>query len=71
MHCVRRSREYICEKKLMLVGIGLIHIDNSLLLTQMGKSHLKLCEVAQSLRCCATNRKVDSSIPAGVIGIFH
>ena len=23
------------------------------------------------LRCCATNRKVVGSIPAGVIGIFH
>ena len=27
--------------------------------------------VAQWLRCCATNRKVASSIPAVVIGIFH
>jgi len=27
--------------------------------------------VAQWLRRCATNRKVASSIPAGVIGIFH
>ena len=27
--------------------------------------------VAQWLRCCATNRKVDGSIPAGVSGIFH
>ena len=27
--------------------------------------------VAQWLRCCATNRKVARSIPAGVIGIFH
>jgi len=27
--------------------------------------------VAQWLCCCATNRKVASSIPAGVIGIFH
>jgi len=27
--------------------------------------------VTQILRCCATNRKVASSIPAGVIGIFH
>ena len=26
--------------------------------------------VAQWLRCCATNRKVAGSIPAGVIGIF-
>jgi hypothetical protein len=26
--------------------------------------------VAQSLRCCATNRKVAGSIPAGVNGIF-
>jgi len=28
-------------------------------------------EVAQWLRCCATNPKVAGSIPAGVIGIFH
>ena len=27
--------------------------------------------VAQWLRCCATNRKVAGSIPAGDIGIFH
>ena len=27
--------------------------------------------VAQCLRCCATNRKVAGSIPAGVIGNFH
>ena len=27
--------------------------------------------VAEWLRCCATNRKVAGSIPAGVIGIFH
>ena len=26
--------------------------------------------VAQRLRCCATNRKVAGSIPAGVIGFF-
>ena len=26
--------------------------------------------VAQWLRCCATNRKIAGSIPAGVIGIF-
>jgi len=27
--------------------------------------------VAEWLRCCATNRKVVGSIPAGAIGIFH
>ena len=27
--------------------------------------------VAQWLRCCATNRKEDGSIPGGVNGIFH
>jgi len=27
--------------------------------------------VPQWLRCCATNRKVAGSVPAGVIGIFH
>jgi len=43
--CIRRSREHIYEKKLMLARIDLIHIDNSLLLTQTGMSHLKLCEV--------------------------
>jgi len=26
---------------------------------------------AQWLRCCATNRKIAGSIPAGVTGIFH
>ena len=26
---------------------------------------------AQWLRCCVPNRKVDGSIPDGVIGIFH
>ena len=26
--------------------------------------------VAQWLRCCATNRKVAGSIPAGVVGFF-
>ena len=26
--------------------------------------------VGQSLRCCATNRKVAGSIPAGVSGLF-
>jgi len=29
-----------------------------------------LCAVAQWLGCCATNRKVAGSIPAGVIGFF-
>ena len=29
-----------------------------------------LSELAQWLRCCATNRKVACSIPAGVSGIF-
>ena len=27
--------------------------------------------VAQWLRCCATNRKVNGSIPDGVFEIFH
>jgi hypothetical protein len=27
--------------------------------------------IAQWIRCCATNRKVAGSIPAGVTGIFH
>ena len=27
--------------------------------------------VAQWVRCCATNRKIAGSIPAGVTGIFH
>ena len=38
----------------------------------VGKFH-NLCtvhQVAQWLRCCATNRKVNGSIPDGVIGIF-
>jgi len=38
-----------------------------------GQTHrvVKPEAVAQWLRCCATNRKVASLIPAGVIGIFH
>jgi len=27
--------------------------------------------IAQWLRCCATNQKVDGPIPYAVIGIFH
>jgi len=34
-------------------------------------SHLLMgTAVAQWLRCCATNRRVAGSIPAGVIGFF-
>ena len=33
--------------------------------------HMGGAVVAQWLRCCATNRKVAGSIPAGVIGIFN
>ena len=32
--------------------------------------HKRGAAVAQWLRCCATNRKVDGSIPAGVNGFF-
>jgi len=39
------------------------HLDNSL------KAD-KGTAVAQWLRCCATNRKVGGSIPAGVSGFF-
>ena len=34
------------------------------------RTHFTGTAVAQWLRCCATNRKVAGSIPAGVIGIF-
>ena len=37
-------------------------------------SNFLLCggtAVTQWLSCCATNRKVAGSIPAGIIGIFH
>ena len=33
--------------------------------------HILGTAVAQCLRCCATNRKIAGSIPAGVTGIFH
>ena len=33
--------------------------------------NIKGTAVAQWLRCCAINRKVDGSIPAGVIGILQ
>ena len=32
---------------------------------------MHITAVAQWLRCCATNRKVNGSIPDAVIGIFH
>ena len=35
------------------------------------QDHIRGTAVAQWLRCCATNRRVAGSIPAGVIGIFH
>ena len=38
---------------------------------QTNKRRKRETAVAQWLRCCATNRKVAGSIPAGVIGIFH
>jgi len=34
------------------------------------KTSTRLCAVAQWLMCCATNRKVAGSIPAGVSGFF-
>ena len=33
--------------------------------------HMGGAAIAQGLRCCAKNRKVAGSIPAGVIGTFH
>ena len=33
--------------------------------------HVSQKAIAQWLRCCATNRKVAGSIPAGIIQIFH
>ena len=37
----------------------------------MATSFIEGTAVASWLKCCATNRKVAGSIPAGVIGIFH
>jgi hypothetical protein len=34
-------------------------------------SQKKGTALVQCLWCCATNRKIAGSIPAGVIGIFH
>ena len=45
--------------------------SNSLWLILILYCHIRWTAVAQWLRCCATNRKVAGSIPAGVIGIFH
>ena len=41
-----------------------ISVPNLIFLNKWGTA------VAQWLRCCAANRKVVGSIPAGVIGIF-
>jgi len=49
---------------ILIVAPCILVVLNPLLL-QLGTA------AAQWLRCCATNRKVDGSIPAGVIGIFH
>ena len=38
--------------------------------TSLMVSNFALTAVAQWLRCCATNRKVAGSIPAGVSGFF-
>ena len=38
---------------------------------RINKWVIKGTAVAQRLRCCATNRKVAGSIPAGVVRIFH
>jgi len=46
--------------------------NNNIYLLQLGCYPVAVgTAVAQWLRCCATNRKVAGSIPAGVIGIFH
>ena len=51
-----------------------VHNPNMLLQNAVLYRHLYNWQgtaVAQWLRCCATNRKVAGSIPAGVSGIFH
>ena len=50
-----------------IIGSCIIHI----LYTECAKIKKKYIPGAESLRCCATNRKVVGSIPDGVIGIFH
>ena len=44
------------------------------MVTEVRKIADRICKIMfflQFLMCCATNRKVAGSIPAGVIGIFH
>ena len=64
-------------RKLQLLHITLNHQEHIGLGIMKYLSFLKesnfytALAVAQWLRCCATNRKVAGSIPAGVSGIFH
>ena len=59
------------------IPLACVECNDSLLFS--GASSIPLCyvhflwgtAVAKWLRCCATNRKVAGSIPAGGIGIFH
>jgi len=48
------------------------HVSDDIIVFLHGNEYQSIItEVAQWLRCCATNRNVAGLIPAGVIGIFH
>ena len=69
---VNLNKGFCCDLLFKYVGLvpltekfsSLVLGSNSVLLTYLGTA------VAQWLRCCAINRKVAGSIPAGVSGFF-
>jgi len=48
---------------------SMLHVHSKNVLNKLNQLDVTFA-VAQWLRCCATNRKVAGSIPAGVNGIF-
>ena len=61
-HC-ERSRPF----RLSEINLLMLYVEDNIEYCPKSKG----TAVAHWLRCCATNRKVAGSIPAGVIGIFH
>jgi len=60
----------ICEERQLLQNV-LLNIEKyPPQKTPLHQNHSGAA-VTQWFRCCATNRNIAGSIPAGVIGIFH
>ena len=70
----RSSRAMFCPRHSVVLSVELfIYVDIYYVIGLFRKNILNRTgtAVAQWLRCCATNRQVAGSIPAGVIGTFH